>query len=63
MSAQPDPGAVTLYGVAVAMLDDDLGVRPDGHAHVIDKAPWFSIADDLPQYPPRVPGQNAPHNS
>jgi len=28
-SAQTDPGAVALYGVALATLDDDPGVRPD----------------------------------
>ena len=62
-SAQTDPGAVALYGVALATLDDDPGVRPDAHAFIIDKAPWFAVTDDLPQYPARIPGQNAPHNS
>ncbi len=61
-SAQTDPGAVALYGVALATLDDDPGVRPDAHAFIIDKAPWFAVTDDLPQYPSRIPGQNAPHN-
>ena len=50
-SAQTDPGAVALYGVALATLDDDPGVRPDAHAFIIDKAPWFAVTDDLPQYP------------
>ena len=62
-SAQTDTGAVALYGVALATLDDDPGVRPDAHAFIIDKAPWFAVTDDLPQYPARIPGQNAPHNS
>jgi hypothetical protein len=62
-SAQTDPGAVALYGVALATLGDDPGVRPDAHAFIIDKAPWFAVTDDLPQYPARIPGQNAPHNS
>jgi hypothetical protein len=62
-SAQTDSGAVALYGVALATLDDDPGVRPDAHAFIIDKAPWFAVTDDLPQYPARIPGQNAPHNS
>ena len=61
-SAQTDSGAVALYGVALATLDDP-GVRPDAHAFIIDKSPWFTITDDLPQYPARIPGQNAPHNS
>ena len=33
-SAQTDPGAVALYGVALATLDDDPGVRPDAHAFI-----------------------------
>jgi hypothetical protein len=59
-SAQTDPGATTLYGIALATLDGDPGIRPDAHAFVVDKAPWFTITDDLPQYAARVPGQNQP---
>jgi hypothetical protein len=59
-SAQTDQA---LYGVALATLDDDPGVRPDAQAFIIDKAPWFTVTDDLPQYPARIPGQNARHNS
>ena len=62
-SAQTDPGAAALYGVALATLDDDPGVRPDAHAFMVDKAPWFTVTDDLPQYPARIPGQNTPHGS
>ena len=62
-SAQTDPGAVALYGVALATLDDNPGVCPDAHAFIVDKAPWFTVTDDLPQYPVRIPGQSAPHNS
>ena len=62
-SAQTDPGAVALHGVALATLDDDSGIRPDAHAFIIDKAPWLAVTDDLPQYPARIPGQNAPDNS
>jgi hypothetical protein len=54
-SARTDPGAVALYGVALATLDDDPGVRPDAHAFIIDKAPWFAVTDDLPQYQARHP--------
>jgi hypothetical protein len=43
-------------------LDDDPGVRPDADAFIVDKAPWFTVTDDLHQYPARIPGQNAPHN-
>jgi hypothetical protein len=49
--------AVFKYGVALATLDDDLGVRPGFHIFVGSKAPWFEITDGLPQYqdypPPR----------
>ena len=37
-SAQTDPAAVALYGVALATLDDDPGVRPDAHAFIVDGA-------------------------
>jgi hypothetical protein len=37
-SAQTDPGAVALYGVALATLDDDPGVRPDAHALIRQSA-------------------------
>jgi len=36
-------------------LDDDPGIRPQMHIFVGSKAPWFDIADELPQheeYPP-----------
>jgi hypothetical protein len=29
---------------------DDPGIRPSAHIFVDSKAPWFTIADDLPQY-------------
>lgn len=60
-SAQTDPAAARLFGIALATLDDDPGVRPDAHAFILDKAPWFTVTDDLPQYPARVPGQSQPH--
>jgi hypothetical protein len=44
----------------LATHDDDPGVRPDAHAFIFDKAPWFMVTDDLPQYPARIPGQNLP---
>ena len=62
-SAQTDPGAVALYGIALATLDDHPGLRPDAHAFIVDKAPWFTVTDGLPQYPARIPGQNTPHHS
>jgi len=60
-SAQTDPSATELYGIALATLDDDPGIRPNAHAFIVDKAPWFTITDDFPQYAARIPGQNQPH--
>lgn len=37
-------------GLPLGTLDDDPGVRPAAHVFVDSKAPWFEIADDLPQY-------------
>ena len=50
-SAQTDPRAVALYGVALATLDDDPGLRPDAHAFIIDKAPWFASPMTCPNTP------------
>ena len=55
-SAAFRPVAVSEYGIAIGVLDDDSGVRPLAHIFVGNKAPWFEITDDLPQYetvPPR----------
>lgn len=40
----------TCYGLPLGALDTNPGVRPDRHVYVGEKAPWFDIADDLPQY-------------
>ena len=45
-----DPDAPSRYGIALATLDDDPGVRPLAHIFVASKAPWFTITDDLPQF-------------
>ena len=37
--------------VPMGSLDDDPGIRPQRHIFVGSKAPWFEIADDLPQFP------------
>ena len=42
--------------IPAGTLDDDPGVRPVVHIFVGSKAPWFEIADALPQFkefPPR----------
>ena len=36
--------------VAMGTLVDDPAIRPDKHIFVGSKAPWFTIADNLPQY-------------
>lgn len=36
--------------VAMGTLVDDPAIRPTAHIFVGSKAPWFVIADDLPQY-------------
>ena len=36
--------------VAMGTLIDDPSIRPAAHIFVGSKAPWFTIADDLPQY-------------
>jgi hypothetical protein len=36
--------------VAMGTLTDAPSIRPNEHIFVASKAPWFTIADDLPQY-------------
>ena len=36
--------------VAMGTLVDDPTIRPTAHIFVGSKAPWFTIADNLPQY-------------
>jgi len=52
---QRNPQVLTEYGIALATLDDDPGVRPACHSFVRSKAPWFEITDELPQYPEYPP--------
>lgn len=37
-------------GLPLGTLDDDPGVKPSAHVYVASKAPWFEIADELPQF-------------
>src|ERR1700730_10794550 len=37
-------------GLPMGTLDDDPGIRPAFHVFVGSKAPWFEIADQLPQF-------------
>jgi len=41
--------------VPLGSLDDDPGIRPKEHIFVGSKAPWFEIADALPQYAEQAP--------
>src|SRR5690349_2997367 len=43
-----NPEILNEYGIALATLDDDPGIRPECHAFVRSKAPWFEITHDLP---------------
>ena len=36
--------------IPAGLLDDDPQMKPDKHIFVELKAPWFEIADKLPQY-------------
>jgi hypothetical protein len=49
-----EPAGEQVY-VTFGSLEDDPGGRPLAHIFVASKAPWFEIADDLPQSagPPR----------
>jgi hypothetical protein len=42
--------------VPAGLLDDDPAVRPRLHVFTSSRAPWWTIADDLPQYEKWVPG-------
>ncbi|QJD59062.1 GFA family protein [Pseudomonas sp. gcc21] len=39
-----------VYGFPLGTLDTDPHVRPQRHIFVGNKAPWFEITDELPQY-------------
>ncbi|WP_305966169.1 GFA family protein [Marinobacter salsuginis] len=39
-----------VLGFPMGTLDTDPGVTPERHVYVGNKAPWFEITDDLPQY-------------
>ena len=42
--------------VPAGLLDDDPGVRPLLHVFTSSRAPWWTIADELPQHEKWVPG-------
>ena len=55
----PVPGQapyLETISVPAGLLDDDPGVRPMLHVFASSRAPWWKIADDLPQHAKWVPG-------
>ena len=44
------PREENLLCLVVASLDDDSELAPWAHFNIESKAPWFTIADDLPQF-------------
>ena len=47
---------LTTLSIPAGLLDNDPGVRPKLHVFVSSKAPWWDIADGLPQHEKWVPG-------
>jgi hypothetical protein len=45
--------------VPMGSLEDDPGIRPQRHIFVGSMAPWYAIADDLPQDAEAMPGVHA----
>ena len=43
-------GRRSRIGIPAGTLDEDPGIRPQGHIFVEFKAPWFEITDSLPQF-------------
>ena len=44
-----------IASIPFGSLDDDPGKGADDHIYVASKAPWYAIADTLPQYPEGPP--------
>src|SRR5207249_64245 len=45
----PDPQS-SWFEVPAGLLEDDPGLRPDKHIFIELRAPWFEVADTLPQF-------------
>jgi hypothetical protein len=41
--------------IRAGLIEQPLPVRPSQHAYVSDKANWWTILDDLPQFPEAAP--------
>jgi hypothetical protein len=48
--ALANPAVALELGIPLGLLDDDPGVHPECHVFIANKAPWFEITDDLPQF-------------
>ena len=46
--------------ITLGTVDEDPGLRPEYHMYVSDKAPWYEISDDLPQFDLRSPDTKPP---
>jgi len=46
--------------ITLGSTDGDPGMRPEFHIYVSEKAPWYDITDDLPQYELRSPETRPP---
>jgi len=57
-AARPDE-----LGLALGILDDDPGNRPTCHVFVGSKAPWYEIADSLPQHEAFPPSYAPPRHN
>jgi len=49
-AGRSNPSSVTSVGIALGSLDNHPGVVPAFHGFVAYKAPWYDIADELPQH-------------
>ncbi len=43
-------GAPGWFSIRLGLIDDDLANRATAHFNVSEKAAWYSVTDDLPQY-------------
>ena len=46
----PRPSARGFFVIPAGCLDTDPGIRPQAHIFVGSKAPWYEIADTIPQF-------------
>lgn len=44
-----------VYELPLGSLDDDPGIYAGAHVYVADRAPWYTITDELPQHPGAAP--------